>query len=84
MRNCKQIIELASKKMDSELPWLTYLEVTIHLLMCKTCNRYAKQLSVMQKALSVMEGHVQSQKLSEVAKQRIAQKLQQAKTGVDR
>lgn len=84
MRECKQIIELISQSMDSGLPRLAYLEMKIHLLMCKTCNRYSRQLSIMQKALSVIEGHLLSQQLSEEAKQRISLQLKQARTGTDK
>ncbi|NOQ17541.1 MAG: hypothetical protein GQ581_10820 [Methyloprofundus sp.] len=83
MRKCKQIIELTSQQMQEPLPWLTRLEVQMHLLMCKTCQRYKQQLSFMDKALAVMEQRVLSQQLSESAKQKIAKKLQQAKVELE-
>jgi len=49
MRNCKQIIELSSQAMETRLPLLTCLEMKFHLLTCKTCCRYASQLSIMPK-----------------------------------
>ncbi len=83
MYKCKEIIELTSKEMDTTLPWITRMEMKLHFLMCKTCNRYAKQLQFMNKALGAFEGHShvhsESCQLSESAKQRIAQKMQQAK-----
>lgn len=83
MRKCKQIIELTSQQMQEPLPWLTRLEVQMHLLMCKTCQRYKQQLSFMDKALAVMERRVLSQQLSESAKQKITKKLQQAKVELE-
>ncbi len=70
--------------MDTSLPLLKRLEVQFHLLICHTCRRYAKQLTVMQQALSVMEGDVHTQKLSASVKQRIAKNLQQVNVGRDK
>jgi predicted anti-sigma-YlaC factor YlaD len=83
MRKCKQIIELTSQQLQESLPWLTRLEVQMHLLMCKTCQRYKQQLSFIDKALAVMEQRVLSQKLSESAKQKMAKKLQQVKAELE-
>ena len=84
MRKCKQIIELTSQRMDTSLPLLASLEVQFHLLICHTCRRYAKQLSVMQHALSLMEKYVQTQQLSATAKRRIAKNLKQANLTQDK
>ena len=83
MRNCKQIIELTSQKMDTQLPLLTRLEMKIHLLMCKTCRRYGRQLSVMQKALTTMDNKSSTEHLSAAAKQRISRKLSSCWSGTD-
>lgn len=84
MRKCKQIIELTSQGMDTTLPFLTRIELKLHLLICRTCHRYARQLSAMQQALSVMEEYVQSQKLSATAKRRITKNIQQVNTAQDK
>jgi len=82
MYTCKQMIALISQKMEveTELPWLTRLEMKLHFLMCKTCQRYAHQLAFIQQALGRMdkENSIENCYLSTQAKQRIAQKLQQA------
>ncbi|RLA16618.1 MAG: hypothetical protein DRQ62_15945 [Gammaproteobacteria bacterium] len=75
MRNCKQIIELSSQAMETRLPLLTCLEMKFHLLTCKTCCRYASQLSIMQKTLTAMDTNDTGVHLSAEAKQRIAKKL---------
>lgn len=79
MYKCKEIIELSSKNMDASLPWVTRMEMKLHLLLCKTCHRYAQQLMVMQKALGMIENHRAPCQLSEQAKQRIAKKIQENK-----
>lgn len=77
MLQCKQIIELTSQGMDTKLPWMTQLQVKMHVLLCNKCRQYAQQLSFIQHALFAMSEQVQSQKLPKAAKERIAKKLQQ-------
>jgi len=81
MHKCKEIIELTSQNMDALLPWYTRIEMKVHLLMCKTCNRYAKQLQFMNKALGAFESHASTEncQLSGDARQRIAKKMCQVK-----
>ncbi|MBE0468616.1 MAG: zf-HC2 domain-containing protein [Methyloprofundus sp.] len=83
MYKCKEIIELISHNMEESLPWRTRMEMKLHLLVCKTCSRYAKQLQFMNKALSSLGehglAHTENCQLSNDAKQRIAKKIQQAK-----
>ena len=84
MYKCKEIIELSSQNIDTSLPWYTRMEMKLHFLMCKTCNRYAQQLQFMNKALVVLEDHTKTCQLSDTAKQRIAKKMQQAKETEDK
>ena len=81
MYKCKEIIELTSQNMDASLPWYTRLEMKGHLLMCKTCHRYARQLQFMNKALAAFDSHAPTEncQLSDNAKQRIAKKIRQVK-----
>ena len=83
MRNCKQIIELSSQKLETQLPLLTGLEMKFHLLMCKTCRRYGRQLSVIQKALTAMDNKSSTKHLSAEAKQRIAKHLNAGNSNKD-
>ena len=83
MLNCKQIIELTSQKMETQLPLLSRLEMKIHLLLCKTCRRYGRQLSVIQKALTTMDNKSSTEHLSTEAKQRISRKLSSCWSGTD-
>jgi hypothetical protein len=78
MRQCKQIIDLVSQQMESKLPWSIRMEVKIHLLICKNCHRYAKQLSFMQSELNQLEKNLSSVSLATPAKKRIKQSFKLA------
>ena len=79
MYQCKEITQLASQTMDGKLPWLTGMKMKLHLLMCKNCQRYARQLRFINKALVNLEEQPRKEnsQLSEQAKQRIAQSIQE-------
>lgn len=85
MYKCKEIIQLTSQDMDASLPWYTRLEMKAHLLMCKTCSRYAQQLQFMNKVLGAFEAYAPTENchLSDDAKQRIAKKMHQAQETVE-
>ncbi|MDC9729497.1 MAG: zf-HC2 domain-containing protein [Methyloprofundus sp.] len=78
MRHCKQIVDLVSQGMESKLPWSIRMEVKMHLLMCKNCYRYAKQLKFMQSELKTIENNIADTALTETAKKRIQQSLKLA------
>jgi len=80
MQNCQQIVELVSQEIDRKLPWKIHLEVKMHLLMCKNCHRYAKQVQFMHSELSNIEQNLNAISLSTEAKERIQQSLQLAQT----
>lgn len=44
MRNCKDVTQLISESMDTSLPIGKRIGVRIHLLMCRFCARYERQL----------------------------------------
>ncbi len=75
MRHCKQIVDLVSQEMESKLPWSIRMEVKMHLLMCKNCHRYAKQLKFMQAELNTLEQNLNTVSLAEPAKERIKKTL---------
>jgi hypothetical protein len=78
MRHCKQIVDLVSQQMESKLPWSIRMEVKMHLLMCKNCHRYAKQLNFMQSELNQLEENLSTITLDDPAKERIKQSLKLA------
>lgn len=75
MLNCKQVIELASDSLDREIPWHQRSLMKLHLLICKTCQRYLVQLQFMQKAAAEIDSHCRHIVLSSVARKRIRNKI---------
>ena len=75
MLTCHQITELASKQLETKLLKRQRLEMTFHLWLCKTCHRYVKQLSFIQKLAGHMNEHQHEIKLSKDARLRIQKKL---------
>ena len=80
MLKCKQVTEMASKSLDTSIPWLQRFEMKLHLMMCKSCNLYVKQIKFIQKAISGIDKQGENIILSAEAKNRIQEKLNQSKT----
>jgi len=55
MFNCKEVAEKVSRSMDAALPIHHRMMITIHLLMCKYCNRLKKQLMILRHAVRLEE-----------------------------
>jgi hypothetical protein len=51
MLSCKDTTRLVSESMDRTLPLGKSLAVRFHLLFCKLCARYERQLFMMREAL---------------------------------
>jgi hypothetical protein len=80
---CKQAVRLQSAALDSKLPFRQRLGLKIHLLLCKWCRRYGKQIGFLRTAARERceeEKVLPPQTLSPEARERIKQKLQ----GMDR
>lgn len=77
--NCRQASRLQSEGMDRPLTLLEALGLRIHLLLCKWCRRYGKQLKFLRNAAHHCEEHQSPQKLSPEARERIKQRLQSEK-----
>lgn len=50
MDNCRQITELVSAGMDRELTLGERLRIRIHLMLCRGCTNFAKQMRVLRSA----------------------------------
>lgn len=77
MLNCKQASELVSKSLDQPLPWSQRLSLKFHLLMCKYCTRFLKQMRAIQQTIKQTQDEIEldaSIKLSDSAKAEIIQK----------
>lgn len=44
MLSCKEVTSIVSQSLDRKLPLRQFMAVRIHLMMCKFCSRYRKQL----------------------------------------
>ena len=44
MLTCKEAVRLISEGLDRHLPWPARLGLKMHLLMCRRCSAYGRQL----------------------------------------
>lgn len=51
MLNCREITERASDFLDAALPWHVRLEVRLHLMMCRFCREYVRQMALVARTL---------------------------------
>ncbi|MGZ8463667.1 MAG: anti-sigma factor family protein [Candidatus Deferrimicrobiaceae bacterium] len=81
MLSCKDVTRLLSESMDHSLPIGRRVGVRFHLLICKFCARYERQLLLIRETvrrLATMEdayGSLTVERLSEEAKERIRKSL---------
>jgi len=75
---CKTATRLQSEALDGKLPLRQRFGLRVHLLLCKWCRRYGKQITFLRNAA---HGHPDEmaepapQKLSGEARERIKQRL---------
>ena len=51
MLSCKEAAWLISESMDRDLPFMQRIGIRAHLLMCKHCTRYRRQLLFIRDAI---------------------------------
>lgn len=51
MLNCRDATKLLSESLEKPLPFSRRLGLKMHLLMCRFCSRFEKQIMFMQKVL---------------------------------
>ena len=76
--NCRQASRLQSEALDHKLPTLQRIGLRIHLLLCKWCRRYGKQIRFLRDAAQEHpDGLVEParQKLPDAARERMKQRL---------
>lgn len=84
MLSCKDVTRLLSESMDRSLPLGKRIGVRLHLLMCRFCVRYKRQLLLIRETVRriVTEedapGAPPGELLSEEAKERIRRSLRNA------
>lgn len=52
MKTCREVYEEASDLLDDQLPLLSRLEIRMHLLLCRHCRRYVRQLRLLTRTLA--------------------------------
>ncbi len=62
--SCKQITGKISESMDRKLPLLERMGIRFHLMMCKLCTRYQKQLRFIRETLRSGDGSKESSAIS--------------------
>ncbi len=79
MFRCKDVSQKISQSMDSALPIHHRMAIRFHLMMCRHCARFRRQLVMLRKMAGHMEGHQltgeMDETLSEAAKSRIKETL---------
>jgi len=80
MFKCKEVTRMVSESLDRKLPLYQRIGVRIHLLMCKFCSRFKKQLLFLRETIHL---HVErgkdtelSTKLPPEARERIRKSIQ--------
>jgi hypothetical protein len=76
---CKEASRLQSQALDRKLPLMQRIGLRIHLLLCKWCRRYGKQIRFLHDAAGEHPDHLAEpaqQSLSQGARERIKQRLQ--------
>ncbi len=82
MLSCRDVTQLISRSMDTSLPVGKRIGVRIHLLICRFCARYEKQLLLIRETVrrvvaeEELPGAPSAEALSEDARGRIRQALQ--------
>jgi hypothetical protein len=49
--NCKAVTRMVSESMDRKLPFYQRIGIRMHLLMCRLCSRYRRQLSFLRETI---------------------------------
>ena len=81
MLSCKDVTQLLSEAMDRSLPLGKRIGVRLHLLICKFCVRYERQLLQIRETVRRLVGTEETavetlwEPLSEGAKERIRKSL---------
>jgi hypothetical protein len=81
MLSCKDVTQLISASMDTSLPIGKRIGMRLHLLICKFCSRYERQLLLIRETIRRFAATVEKpvglsgETLSEEARERIRNSL---------
>ena len=83
MFRCKDVSARISRSMDEPLPWAQRLAIEFHLLMCRYCARFRRQLRLLRKMSGKIDTDLPdcdpAEGLSENCKNRIKDALRSEK-----
>ena len=51
MFNCQAVTRMVSESLDRKLPFYQRMGIRMHLLMCKLCSRYRRQLLFLRETI---------------------------------
>ena len=81
MISCEEAARLISRSCDSKLPFREWISLRLHLLMCRVCPRFLRQMRIL-KGTAVHQARRreadESEGLSPEAKERIQTKLKKS------
>jgi hypothetical protein len=78
MISCEEAAKLISQSLDRPLPVRQRIGLRLHLLMCRVCPRFLRQMRVLRKTATRYPEKVETdetRKLSEEAREKIRRKL---------
>ena len=86
MFNCREVSKKVSLSMDASLPLHHRMMITMHLLICKYCNRFKKQLLIIRNAVRYQrlseDDPAQAKFLSGATRERIKKAIKEISSGL--
>ncbi|MFP4348271.1 MAG: zf-HC2 domain-containing protein [Thermodesulfobacteriota bacterium] len=76
--DCKEVTRMVSESMDRDLPLIQRMKMRMHLVMCKYCSRFEKQLALLRKAGQSLATHRTGPDASPVLPQDARDRIKQA------
>ncbi len=78
MLSCREVSALASETLDREMRFRERFGMLLHLMLCRICRRYVKQIRFLSTASRVLKDKVLEDtqpRLNDAARQRIKKRL---------
>lgn len=66
MLKCREVVDNADQLLDGDISRRQRLAINLHLLMCRHCRRYMRQLRALLRAIPFMHGKASNAEVSEV------------------
>ncbi len=78
MITCYESTYLISKKQEDKLSLAEQLQLSMHLMFCKYCNRFSKQTTLVTKSIKQMNRKMKEQSVNITLTQEQKQKIRNA------